>query len=88
MAPELAARRPVNLPRDLDQLEAGQLIRGLLETEPTYNFKHNLVQQVAYQSMLAPDRRSLHRDIGETLERFYDDRRHELAETLPTNREV
>lgn len=82
MAPELAARRPVNLPRDLDQLEAGQLIRGLLETEPTYTFKHNLVQQVAYQSMLAPDRRSLHSDVGETLERFYDDRRHELAETL------
>jgi tetratricopeptide (TPR) repeat protein len=82
MVSELAARRPVNLPRDLDRLETSQLIRGLFETEPIYTFKHNLVQQVAYQSMLAPDRRSLHRDVGETLERIYDDRRHEMAETL------
>ncbi len=73
------------LPRNLDRLEAGQLVRALVEVEPTYTFKHNLVQQVAYESLLASDRRNLHRDVGETLERLHGDGRKELAEILASH---
>lgn len=42
----------LDLPHDLDRLEAGQLVRALVEVEPTYTFKHNLVQQVACESLV------------------------------------
>ena len=35
---------------------------------PEYRFRHGLVQEVAYNSLLEPARRSLHRRIGEALE--------------------
>ena len=73
------------LPLDLDRLEAGQLVRALIEVEPTYTFKHNLVQQVAYESLLASDRRTLHRDVGETLERVHGEGLRELAEILASH---
>ena len=74
-----------HLPRNLDRLEAGQLVRALVEVEPTYTFKHNLVQQVAYESLLASDRRNLHRDVGETLERLHGEGRKDLAEILASH---
>ena len=77
-----------HLPRNLDRLEAGQLVRALVEVEPTYTFKHNLVQQVAYESLLASDRRNLHRDVGETLERLHGEGRKDLAEILASHFEV
>jgi ABC-type transport system substrate-binding protein/class 3 adenylate cyclase len=36
-----------------------------------YRFRHGLVQEVAYGSLLEPARRSLHRRIGEALETLY-----------------
>ena len=72
----------MNLANVLDHLEQGQLLRTQLELEPTFAFKHQLVQQAAYESMLVHDRRALHRAVGETLERLFDDRRHEVAEVL------
>ena len=74
-----------HLPRNLDRLEAGQLVRALVEVEPTYTFKHNLVQQVAYESLLASDRRNLHRHVGETLERLHGEGRKDLAEILASH---
>ncbi len=38
---------------------------------PEYRFRHGLVQEVAYASLLEPARRSLHRRIGEALESMY-----------------
>ena len=38
---------------------------------PEYRFRHGLVQEVAYGSLLEPARRSLHRRIGEALETLY-----------------
>jgi ABC-type transport system substrate-binding protein/class 3 adenylate cyclase len=38
---------------------------------PEYRFRHGLVQEVAYGSLLEPARRSLHRRIGEALEALY-----------------
>ena len=38
---------------------------------PEYRFRHGLVQEVAYNSLLEPARRSLHRRIGEAIEALY-----------------
>ena len=70
------------LPRILDQLETAQLLRLRPEPEATYSFKHNLLQQAAYESLLVQDRRALHRAVGEILERLFTDRRQDVAEVL------
>ncbi len=45
-----------------------------------YAFKHAIVQEVAYQSLLAPRRRELHGQIGRALEQLWHDR---IDEYLP-----
>ena len=40
---------------------------------PEYRFRHGLVQEVAYNSLLEPARRNLHRRIGEAIEALYGD---------------
>ena len=40
---------------------------------PEYRFRHGLVQEVAYNSLLEPARRTLHRRIGEAIETLYGD---------------
>ena len=45
---------------------------------PEYRFRHGLVQEVAYTSLLEPARRSLHRRIGEALEALYGESRDEV----------
>jgi ABC-type transport system substrate-binding protein len=40
---------------------------------PEYRFRHGLVQEVAYNSLLEPARRNLHRRIGESIETLYGD---------------
>ncbi len=72
----------MDLPHILQQLETVQLVRARPESEAAFSFKHSLVQQAAYESMLMEDRRALHRSIGDTIERLYGERRHEMAETL------
>jgi len=67
----------------LDQLERAGLIRiAQLDPEVEYLFRHTLVQEAAYDSLLKQDRRRLHRAVGETLERLYPDRLDELALVL------
>ena len=67
----------------LGVLEGAGLIE-LLETDPEleYLFRHVLIQDAAYDSLLRTDRRRLHRLVGETLEQRYPDRRDELAPVL------
>jgi predicted ATPase len=65
-------------PQGLDAIElAGQLATleardfARVETvhpEPVYLFKHNITQEVAYQTLLDRQRRQLHQTVGETLE--------------------
>jgi hypothetical protein len=60
----------------LVQLERAELVRRAPESvtgldEVAYWFKHALVQDTAYSSLLKNERRRLHRLIGETLEREY-----------------
>jgi tetratricopeptide (TPR) repeat protein len=53
----------------LGSLELAQLIRkSAPEPELEYLFKHGLVQESAYDSLLRTDRRHLHRLVAETLE--------------------
>ncbi len=67
----------------LDTLEAKGLIRlAALQPELEYLFRHALIQDAAYESLLKQERRLLHRTVGEALEQLYPDRRGELASML------
>ncbi len=47
--------------------------QGLL-AEPGYIFKHAVIQDVAYSSLLVQTRKDLHRAVGEAIEELYRDR--------------
>ena len=47
--------------------------------EIEYVFKHALTQEVAYQTLLGPQRRALHQKVGEALELLFHDRLEEFA---------
>ena len=75
------ARKPeAELESALDRLvAAGLLFRQGVPPHATYLFKHALVQDAAYGTLLREPRRALHARIAETLEgRFAD-----IAETQP-----
>jgi tetratricopeptide (TPR) repeat protein len=67
----------------LDTLEAKGLIRlAASRPELEYLFRHWLVQDAAYGSLLKQERRELHRLVGEALEVLYPERGGELAGVL------
>jgi len=67
----------------LDTLEAKGLIRlATYQPELEYLFRHWLVQDTAYGSLLRQERRDLHGRVGDALEALYPDRRGELAAVL------
>jgi len=67
----------------LDTLEAKGLIRlATLDPELEYLFRHALVQDTAYDSLLKQERRALHRLVGDALEELYPERRADLAAVL------
>jgi serine phosphatase RsbU (regulator of sigma subunit) len=67
----------------LNALESAGLIRlARVEPEVEYLFRHTLIQEAAYASLLASDQRRLHRAVGEAVERLYPDRLDRLAATL------
>ena len=67
----------------VDTLEAKGLIRvAAYRPELEYLFRHGLVQDAAYGSLLKQERRELHRQVGEALEALYPDRHAELAGIL------
>jgi predicted ATPase/class 3 adenylate cyclase len=59
----------------LGELKALEIIyeHGQLE-EPGYIFKHAVIQDVAYSSLLVQSRKDLHRGVGEAIEELYRDR--------------
>src|SRR5688572_6159548 len=72
-----------DLDLQLNQLETSGLVRvAQLHPELEYIFRHALVQDAVYESLLRQDRRKLHRMVGETLERAYPQRVEELAALL------
>lgn len=67
----------------LEKIESSGLIRlAQLEPELEYMFRHALVQDATYESLLKADRRNLHHAVGHTLETLYADRLDEVAATL------
>src|SRR6266545_3900103 len=62
----------------LQELKALEIIyeQGLLP-EPAYIFKHAVIQDVAYNSLLIQRRKALHRAVGEAIEELYSDRLEE-----------
>jgi len=67
----------------LDTLEAKGLIRrATILPELEYLFRHQLVQDAAYGSLLKQERRELHGQVGEALEALYPERRGELSPVL------
>lgn len=71
------------LDHTLGQLERAELLKRSPERiEPGYAFKHALLQDTAYTSLLKNERKRLHRVIGETLEREYPNALDENAALL------
>jgi len=69
--------------RGVEQLEAGGLLdRRALFPDLVYGFRHALVHDVAYDSLLHDRRRSLHARILEAIEHFYAGRLAEQTERL------
>jgi tetratricopeptide (TPR) repeat protein len=67
----------------LDTLEARGLIRlAAAQPELEYLFRHALLQDTAYESLLKQERRALHQVVGEALEELYPDRVGEMAAVL------
>src|SRR6188768_1233289 len=67
----------------LDTLEAKGLIKlSTLDPELAYLFRHELVKDTAYESLLKQERRELHRLVGDALENLYPERRGDLAAEL------
>jgi tetratricopeptide (TPR) repeat protein len=68
---------------NVDILEAKGLIRlAAIRPELEYLFRHGLVQDAAYASLLKQERRELHGRVGMALQELYPDRVGELAPVL------
>jgi tetratricopeptide (TPR) repeat protein len=75
----------MTLANALSTLETSDLIRlAAVQPELEYLFRHALVQDAAYASLVKADRRALHRAVGEAVERLYPDQlaSRELAPVL------
>jgi tetratricopeptide (TPR) repeat protein len=71
------------LRRGVDDLREAELLYEVrLFPDVMYTFKHALTRDVAYESVLAEQRRILHRKIVAIIERLYPDRLTEQVERL------
>lgn len=66
----------------LGELERAELVRQLADTDLAFQFKHVLVQDTAYESLLKNDRRTLHLEVARALENSYPDAQDENAALL------
>ena len=80
---ENVVEKKIDVPSGLDALEALELI---LEREAAqefqYLFKHYLIQEVAYNTILVQKRKKLHGLIAQAIERLYADKLKEFYELL------
>lgn len=72
----------MKIDRHLSQLENAELVLRLEEEELAFIFKHALLQNTAYESLLKNDRRRLHLQVGDILERVYPEQLQDLAALL------
>jgi predicted ATPase len=61
---------------------SGLAVRRGTRLEATYSFKHALVQETAYDSLLKSDRQQLHKKIARTIEERFPNIKHTEAEVL------
>jgi len=67
----------------LTRLEAAELVRLRMSTpELEYVFKHALVQEAAYGSLLVERRRAIHRRVAAAIERLFAERAEEFTSML------
>jgi tetratricopeptide (TPR) repeat protein len=66
----------------LGAIEFAQLIRRTDESDQAFLFKHALVQDTVYASLMRQDRRRLHRYVGEVMEEEAPSKLRELAPLL------
>jgi tetratricopeptide (TPR) repeat protein len=79
----------MNAREELGRLEASGLIQiAALQPELEYLFRHALVQEAAYASLLKQDRRALHRAAAEAILAQHPDREGELASVLALHFEL
>lgn len=77
------AAQNADLPQQLLQLQRADLIREWSRfPEQEYIFKHVLVQETTYQTLLADKKTVLHRLVGDALEKLFPDRLDEYAARL------
>jgi tetratricopeptide (TPR) repeat protein len=74
--------QPDSLDRLLNELEMLDLIRRTDNLGKEYIFKHALIQEVVYSSLLKKDRQAMHERIAFVMEHFFQDRLPEIYETL------
>jgi tetratricopeptide (TPR) repeat protein len=73
----------MSLSAQLTHLEAAGLLQPLsLSPELTYFFRHALIREAAYVSLLKAQRRALHQLVGETLESLSPDQLPQLSGLL------
>jgi tetratricopeptide (TPR) repeat protein len=73
----------VSTRQELGRLEGSGLIQiAALQPELEYLFRHALVQEAAYASLLKQDRRSLHKAAAEAILALHPERERELAGVL------
>ena len=73
----------MSLYSSLSTLESAGLIQvARVEPDLEYLFRHSMVQDAAYASLLESDRRRLHLAVGNAIEQLYPDRANELAAIL------
>jgi class 3 adenylate cyclase len=74
---------PSHIPAALEALQQQDLIHPLrVVPEPAYLFKHALVQDVVYDTLLLSQRKQSHAQTGAAIEAFYADRLEEHYEAL------
>jgi tetratricopeptide (TPR) repeat protein len=66
----------------LERLSRAELVRQALDEELTYIFKHALVQDTVYSTLLKHERRRLHSRVAESLEQNFPQEKDALAATL------
>src|SRR5947209_11870520 len=76
----------MELREQLAAIESSGLVHAVrMQPELEYMFRHALIQDAAYHSLLKQNRRALHQAVGETLEILYPDRLDELTPLLAQN---
>ncbi|MFL6288493.1 MAG: ATP-binding protein [Actinomycetes bacterium] len=83
MLESIGVRGDSDIPASLAELQRLDLLRQSRRwPEPEYRFKHALIQEAAYRTLVRPDRERLHRMAAVYLEQRSAERQHEDAALL------